>query len=223
MASNINSPPPIHPPRMVVLNVFIVQFSIVLDRCTLLATCQHHYGTNSVPPWHTLPTLLPCPLSKAKHLTSSGSTGSLPSLSHLWEIGCHAFALIQTHNPKNFQRSKPCTLIRYAPHSKAYRLWDNTTGNIFNSFYVTFVEHLNSLPSNLLPETTLLFDPDAPSSWEVPSPDQATLPAQQPTSNMPLTITSSPPLSPIDNEPGDTFIPPLNLPCHWHSTYGSSS
>ncbi len=68
--------------------------------------------------------------------------GTVPSLSHLHEIGCRAFSLIQTHNPKLFRRSTPCTLIGYAPHSKAYCLWDNTTGAIFNSFHVTFVEHL---------------------------------------------------------------------------------
>jgi len=48
--------------------------------------------------------------------------GHKPSLSHLRKIGCRAFALIQTHNPKIFQRSTPCILIGYAPHAKAYHL-----------------------------------------------------------------------------------------------------
>ena len=98
--------------------------------------------------------------------------GRIPSLSHLREIGCHAFALKQTHTPKIFQCSTPCTLIGYAPHSKAYRLWDNMTGIIFDSFHITFIEHLHSQPSDLMPGTTVLLDPDAPPSWEVPSPDQ---------------------------------------------------
>jgi hypothetical protein len=108
--------------------------------------------------------------------------GCTPSLSHLREIGCRAFFLIQTHNPKIFCRSKPCTLIDYTPHSKAYHLWDNTTGSIFNSFHVTFIEHLDSLPSDLLLGTTLQLDPNAPPSWEVPSPDQIILPSKDDTS-----------------------------------------
>jgi hypothetical protein len=47
-----------------------------------------------------------------------------PSLSHLQEIGCRAFALIPTNNPKIHHCSTPCTLIGYAPNSKVYRLWD---------------------------------------------------------------------------------------------------
>jgi transposase InsO family protein len=101
--------------------------------------------------------------------------GHVPSLNHLREIGCRAFALIQTNKSKLFRRSTPCTLIGYAPHSKAYRLWDNTTGSVFNSFHVTFIEHLDDQPSDLLPGTTVLFDPDAPPSWETPAPCPSTL------------------------------------------------
>jgi hypothetical protein len=78
-----------------------------------------------------------------------------PSLSHLREIRCHAFMLIQTNNPKIYQCLSPCMLIRYAPNSKAYHLWDVSTGKCFNSFHVTFIEHLDALPSSLLPSTTV--------------------------------------------------------------------
>jgi Integrase core domain len=88
--------------------------------------------------------------------------GTTPSLSHLHEIGCRAFALIQTSNPKIYRCSTPCTLISYALHSKVYCLWNNTISAIFNSFHVNFIEHLNSLPADLLPNTTVRFDPDAP-------------------------------------------------------------
>jgi hypothetical protein len=81
--------------------------------------------------------------------------GHWPSLSHLREIGCCAFTLIQTNNPKIYQHSSPCMLIGYAPNSKAYRLWDVSTGKCFNSFHVTFIEHLDALPSSLLPGTTV--------------------------------------------------------------------
>ena len=63
-----------------------------------------------------------------------------PSLSHLREIGCRAFALIPTNNPKIHHRSQPCILIGYAPHSKAYHLWDPKSDRIFNSFHVSFIE-----------------------------------------------------------------------------------
>lgn len=75
----------------------------------------------------------------------------VPSLSHLREIGCRAFALIPTNNPKILQHTVPCVLIGYAPCAKAYRLWDCSTGKIFNSFHVAFIEHLEELPSKLLP------------------------------------------------------------------------
>ena len=58
----------------------------------------------------------------------------LPSLSHLREIGCRTFALIQMHNSKLYCRSTPCTLIGYTPHSKAYCLWDNTSGRHLQFF-----------------------------------------------------------------------------------------
>jgi len=89
-----------------------------------------------------------------------------PSLSHLRKVRCRAFALIQTHNPKLFQRSTPCVLIGYAPNAKAYHLWDTTTGWIFNSYHVTFIEHLQSQPTDLLPGTTINLNPDAPPSWD---------------------------------------------------------
>jgi len=60
----------------------------------------------------------------------------------------------------------PCILIGYTPHAKAYRLWDTTTGRIFNSYHVTFIEHLQSQPSDLLLGTTINLNPDAPPSWD---------------------------------------------------------
>jgi len=92
--------------------------------------------------------------------------GHKPSLSHLRAVRCRAFALVQTHNPKIFQRSTLCILIGYAPNAKAYRLWDTTTGCIFNSYHVTFIEHLQSQPTDLLPGTTINLNPDAPPSWD---------------------------------------------------------
>ena len=92
----------------------------------------------------------------------------IPSLSHLQEIGCCAFTLITTNNPKIYQHSVPCVLIRYAPHSKAYCLWNPASGRVFNSFHISFIEHLKSLSSSLLPDTYLNLDVDTmPPSWDV--------------------------------------------------------
>jgi len=137
--------------------------------------------------------------------------GRVPSLSHLREIGCRTFALKQTNNPKIFQHSTPCTLIGYTPHSKAYHLWDNTTGIIFNSFHVTFIEHLHAQPSDLMPGKTVLLNPDAPPSWEVPLPEQNFLPPK-PRSSSPAQdrrpIPCSSPIIPVTySDPISTSAP----------------
>ena len=130
--------------------------------------------------------------------------GRRPSLSHLREIGCRAFALIQTHNQKIYQRSRPCILIGYAPNSKSYRLWDSASGKVFNSFHVTFLEHLDALPSSLMPGTTVELLPGSPPSWDSPSLDSPpavpisspVLPSQPPVS------TYGPPRSSTVPSPG---------------------
>ena len=134
--------------------------------------------------------------------------GHMPSLSHLCEISCRAFALIQTHNPKIFQRSTPCILIGYAPHAKAYRLWDTTTGKIFNSYHVSFIEHLQSQPTDLLPGMMINLNPDAPPSWDT----------------TPI-LKSAPPssLSDMPDDDDDNLIPDPILPSFPPLTYPSSS
>ena len=115
-----------------------------------------------------------CTLAYLTNLTPSSSLqgrtpfelwfGCRPSLSHLQEIECQAFALIQMSNPKVFAHSCPCVLIGYSPHSKAYRLWDVTSGRIFDSFHVSFVEHLDEHPAKLLLGTMIMLEPDLPPS-----------------------------------------------------------
>jgi len=133
--------------------------------------------------------------------------GHMPSLSHLREISCRAFTLIQTHNLKIFQRSTPCVLIGYAPHVKAYRLWDTTTGKIFNSYHMSFIEHLQSQPTDLLPGTTINLNLDAPPSWD-------TTPV----------LKSAPPssLSDMPDDDDDDLIPDPILPSFPPLTYPSS-
>jgi len=74
--------------------------------------------------------------------------------------------LIQTNNPKIYCHSHPCVLISYSPHAKAYHLWDTTDGSIFNLFHITFVEHLDQLEMDLLPETTISLEPDTSPTWD---------------------------------------------------------
>ena len=97
--------------------------------------------------------------------------GKLPSLSHLREIGCRAFALHTPSPSKIYARSGPCILIGYSPHSKAYRLWDPASSRIFDSFHVSFTEHLDASPSPFHPGTVLgTTTASCPPSWDVSGP-----------------------------------------------------
>ena len=136
--------------------------------------------------------------------------GKLPSLSHLREIGCRAYALIPTHNPKVYHRSIPCILIGYAPNSKAYRLWDPTTNRIFDSFHVSFIEHRqsaslsSSTPTSPIPQDPKLSPPSLPSppsttaSSSLPQNSPSTpftIPTPPSTSSTSLTNPSTPQVS----------------------------
>jgi hypothetical protein len=148
------------------------------------------------------------------NLTSSSSlngqtpyefwTGCVPSLSHLREIGCCAFALIQTNNPKIYRRSRLCILIRYAPHAKAYWLWDTIDGSIFNSFHVTFLECLDEQPVDLMPGTTICIDPNAMPSWDVPAHSDAAPPVPSP-HTLPSSSCNSPSKNHCILTPGGDF------------------
>src|SRR6267142_539054 len=86
-----------------------------------------------------------------------------PSLTHLHEIGSRAFARIPTPQPKILRRSVLCVLIGYAPNAKAYRLWDPTSGRVFNTFHVSFIEHLDTAPMKYLPGETV--HDNTPATW----------------------------------------------------------
>jgi hypothetical protein len=72
--------------------------------------------------------LTACYLSNRTPVTSQDGhtpfehwTDQKPDLSHLREIGCRAFVLVQNqHNPKVYSRSIECVLIGYSLDSKAY-------------------------------------------------------------------------------------------------------
>ena len=152
--------------------------------------------------------------------------GHPPSLSHLYKIRCRAFALVLTHNPKLLQCSVPCVLIGHAPHAKAYCLWNPATGRVFNSYHVTFVEHLDTLPADLLPGTLVNVDDGGlPPSWDAITPIHTTpsfnpmLPPSDLNNPIPLSIipstiipNSSVQLPTLPELSHDTITTPPNLP-----------
>ncbi len=159
-------------------------------------------------------------------------TRCIPSLSHLCKIGCHAFTLIQMHNPKIYRCSCPCILIGYTPHAKAYQLWDTVDGSIFNSFHVTFLEHLDEQPTDLLPGTTICIEPNTAPSWDAPpcsvtpppiqvpstsSPSSPTLPLQDGKNHQHVMLSSSS----TSNSPGENR--PVLMPGSDHLDHSSSS
>ena len=143
--------------------------------------------------------------------------GDAPSLSHLCKIGCKAFALVLTHNLKILQRSVPCVLIGYAPHSKAYQLWNPASGKVFNSYHVNFIEHLDSIPADLLPGTIInIDDQHIFPSWDAATPDMRNSNLNHPPSNFSTTppTTNSIPVQPPPSIPAlpssAPILPPSN-------------
>jgi hypothetical protein len=111
-----------------------------------------------------------------------------PDLSHLCEICCRAFVLIQNrHNPKIYDWSVECVLIGYSLDSKAYRCYHRETHKVFVSYHISFIEshHASALP---LHPGVVLPNPTTPS---VPSP---TPPSQRAT---------------VENAPEEPDPPPL--------------
>jgi hypothetical protein len=140
-------------------------------------------------------------------------------LGHLREIGCRAFILIETHNPKAFARSIECVLIGYAPNCKAYRCWQKSTGKIFNSGNIRFIEHAQMeevhFDKKLLNER-LACPPDTPVATDhVPddqsSPDPVMTTSDLPTINDPVDFVDPPPPD-AAGTPAPTTPEPVPLP-----------
>jgi transposase InsO family protein len=120
-----------------------------------------------------------------------------PNISHLRKIGCRAFVLIRGHNLKLRARSIECVLIGYAPQAKAYRCWERSSGKIYNSIDVRFIE-ANETVRVKLKKDLLAARPSEPT---VPDSD---VPDDQSSDDPPLT-TSTPPSDAI-------LVPPPPLP-----------
>lgn len=81
-----------------------------------------------------------------------GFHGKKPDISHLREFGAKAFVLIQNrHNSKIYERSIECVMIGYSNNSKAYRLYHRTSGTIYTSYHVAFIESHEEMTKDLFP------------------------------------------------------------------------
>ncbi|OBZ74687.1 Retrovirus-related Pol polyprotein from transposon TNT 1-94 [Grifola frondosa] len=114
--------------------------------------------------------------------------GSKPDLSHLREIGCKAFVLIQNkHNPKIYEHSVECALIGYGPDSKTYRCYHKPTHKVISSYHVVFIESFESVPKPLYPNHTFNSSLSATNSHSLPS-------VSTPTDELTITPSNSPSL-----------------------------
>ena len=106
--------------------------------------------------------------------------GTIPNLSHLYEIGCHAFVLVQNqHNPKVFDHSVECVLIGYSPDSKSYWCYHRSSSKVFTSYHVSFIK------SHQLP-------PPSSNSGSVHPPTPATLINNPPLPEPDVTTNTAP-------------------------------
>jgi hypothetical protein len=81
--------------------------------------------------------------------------GCRPDLLHLRELGCKAWVLTMTENPKILPRSVECILVGYSENSKAYRCWHRSSGRIHISWNVTFAESQDLAERSLHPGVIL--------------------------------------------------------------------
>jgi hypothetical protein len=112
-----------------------------------------------------------------------------PNILHLREIGCRVFVLVRGHNPKLCVQSIKCVLIGYTPQAKAYRCWERSSGKIYNSIDVQFIEANETICVKLKKDLLAA----CPSEATVSEP---TVPNDQSLDNPPLN-TSAPPLDAI--------------------------
>jgi hypothetical protein len=75
-----------------------------------------------------------------------------PDVSHLWEVGCKAFVLVQNqHVTKIEPKSIETIFVSYDTQSKTYRCWHKQLKKIIVSRNVQFVESHELIPTPLKP------------------------------------------------------------------------
>jgi hypothetical protein len=118
-----------------------------------------------------------------------------PNLSHLRELGCKAFVLIQNvHITKIQPRSLECIFIGYDLNSKSYRCYHRSTRRIIVSRNVYFVESHQLHPRPFKPGQSIVSLPP-PSSGEHPDgwPRAPDAPASTPPAAPPALSSVEPP------------------------------
>src|SRR5882672_59472 len=63
-----------------------------------------------------------------------------PDVSHLCELGCKVWVHIPGENPKIYNHSIECMLVRYSDNSKAYHCLDRSSGCIHVTCNMFFIE-----------------------------------------------------------------------------------
>jgi hypothetical protein len=141
--------------------------------CTLMGKARAMHTTCNVPANHWDEFVLTaCYLSNRTPVSSQDSHmpyehwySKTPDLTHLHEIGCHAFVLIQNHhNPKINNRSVKCVLISYSMDSKAYWCYHHASHKVCVSYHISFIESHNSVDTPLHPGITIVNAPSLPVS-----------------------------------------------------------
>ncbi|KAF7371902.1 Integrase catalytic domain-containing protein [Mycena venus] len=150
--------------------------------------------------------------SQMGHTPFEGFELRKPNIAHLREIGCRAFVLVRGHNPKLNPRSIECVLIGYAPQSKAYRCWERSSGKIYNTIDVRFIESCDTVRVKLNKELlAALPNPQPPCEPAVPndqSSDDPPLTASDPPSPDTLPVAPPPPAT-FPPSPLEPSAPPL--------------
>ncbi|TFY52252.1 hypothetical protein EVJ58_g10120 [Rhodofomes roseus] len=142
--------------------------------------------------------------------------GRKPDLSHLREIGCRVFVLIQNrHNPKIYERSVECTLIGYGENSKTYRCYHRDTHKVVNSYHVAFIESHEATPTvHTAPATPVVASPIgvAPTPAVLPVDDDPVAPGVSSSAGAaaPWPEELPPPVAPV--APPPAVVAPVVVP-----------
>jgi hypothetical protein len=128
-------------------------------------------------------------------------------VSHLWEIGCKAFVLVQVvHTPKIYSWLIECVLVGYSPNSKAYRCYDRKASHIIISRNIQFIEVKDSRCRPLHPSVVANEENDTETDEED---------AESTANPIPLLLEDSGPTQDaegLEDDHGDLPVPDVDIP-----------
>jgi hypothetical protein len=158
--------------------------------------------------------------------------GRAMDVSHLRELGCKAFMLVQPQSKRSKIRpqSREMVFVGYAPHSKSYLLYDRSSGAVHTSRDVVFIESWQTEPRPYKPGkvlgSTLPADEPHSEGWPKPLSPSTSIssPSHSSTSVSPVLVpvpvqslsSSSPPNDTSPVLPSDDHAPLIdfNTPAH---------